>query len=50
MCDVFGEYVKNKLLDIVEDSAAFFDGGQNGREVVVRQDYVGRVLIAALIT
>jgi hypothetical protein len=33
--DVLREDVEDKLLDVVEDSAAFFDGGEDRSEVVI---------------
>ena len=39
--DVGGEQEAEELLDVVVDAAAFFDGGGDGREVVVEQDEVG---------
>jgi hypothetical protein len=40
LCDVFGEEVKDKLLDVVEHSASFFDSVDDRGEVVVGKDNV----------
>jgi len=45
---VFGEHVEDEFLDIVEYSSAFFDGGEDGCEVVVGQHDVGSILKALL--
>jgi hypothetical protein len=36
--------VQDELLDVVEDTAAFLDGGDDRGEVIVRQDDVRGVL------
>jgi len=40
LCDVFGEEVKDELLDVVEHSASFFDSVDDRGEVVVGKDNV----------
>jgi hypothetical protein len=35
LSNILGENVQHKLLDIVEDTTAFFDGGEDGCEIVV---------------
>jgi hypothetical protein len=44
LSDVGGEHVEDELLDVVEDTATFLDGGDDGGEVVVAENDVGCVL------
>ena len=39
--DVRGQDIGKELTDIVEHRAAFLDGGDDAREVVIGQDHVG---------
>jgi hypothetical protein len=38
--NVLSKDVKNELLDVVEDTTPFFNGGENRGEVVVRENNV----------
>ena len=44
LTDVGGQRPRDELGQVVEDSAAFFDRGLDGGEVVVGEHHVGRVL------
>ncbi|PTD05900.1 hypothetical protein FCULG_00000236 [Fusarium culmorum] len=42
--NVGGEDVENKLLDVVKDTATFFNGSDNGCKVVITENNIGGVL------
>lgn len=42
--DVGGEHVEDEFLDVVEDTATFLDGGDDGGEVVVAENDIGCIL------
>jgi len=44
LSDVGGEHVENELLDVVEDTATFLDGGDDRSKVVVTENNIGSIL------
>jgi hypothetical protein len=44
LCNIFRQDVEHKFLDVIENSATFFDGGKDRRKVVVRQDNIRSLL------